>query len=605
MSTFNMDTVPFSLLDAGERQLLLEHLDIAYFQRGETIIKANSAPEGVHIIVKGRVRESEAEGADDQVYVHYESGEYFGSWSSMRGQAIHDFIAEEETICHILPTAILHQLLQSNARFADYFQQPLSAKRELVAQYEESQDMAEFMLLRIRNALIRDPLIVNEGTSIEEAVRLLFKHKADCLLVERGQRYGMVTKTDLLNALACQHRGLDADVTEIASFRLFSVSPDEYLFQALVMMTEQQIARVVVMEGATLIGIVELTDVLSHFSSHSHVIGLRIERASWVEQLKQAAAGLNDLIRALLSSGVKIRMAMELLAAMNGRLIGKLFELLVPKDMHPHVCLLVLGSEGRGEQILKTDQDNALIYRDDLVWPGMQDTMKRFSEQLIEFGFPPCPGNIMVSNPEWVNSVSDWTGKLSDWQKRCEGEPLLRLAIAVDAHPVAGNVALFKVARNWFFRQLDEDQVFFSYFARAAVEFGSPLNIFGGLGGRDSIDIKKAGIFPIVHGVRTLALEQKISATNSFRRLDELVTAGCIDASDAQEVGEALALFVQLRLRQQIKRMEASEDGQDPTPNKLVLAELGKADRELLREGLQVVKQFRRHLQLRYHLGGM
>ena len=137
-SSFNMDNMPFSLLDERESNLLRQNLDIGYYQKGEVLLAAGAEPEGVFIILKGRVSESEAveEGQSDQqhhVFVHYTNEDYFGAWSAIRGKAIHNFIAEEETICHILPTKILLDLMSSNNLFADYFQQNLSAKSEIVA----------------------------------------------------------------------------------------------------------------------------------------------------------------------------------------------------------------------------------------------------------------------------------------------------------------------------------------------------------------------------------------------------------------------------------------------------------------------------------------
>lgn len=608
-NSFKIDNIPFSLLNEEEQALLRANLDIAYFQKGETVIKAGEVPDGLHVVLKGRVSESEAvteEGEEkpQHVFVHYENEDYFGGWSALRGKAIHNFVAEEETICHILPTRTLLELMATNAQFADYFQQNLAVKREIVAQHGSNQDMAEFMLAKITDATVREPLVVEQGTSIHAATELMRSHKADCVLARKGGRYGMVTGTDLLDAVVLKQLPLETDVSDIASYRLIAIDHEDYLFNALVMMTQQQIERVVVMDGQAMVGIVELTDVLSYFSSHSHVIGLRIERAASVDQLREAAQGLNELIKALISTGVKIRFTMDLLAAMNGRIIAKLFDLIVPADMQPHVCLIVMGSEGRAEQIMKTDQDNALIFRDNLAWPEMQQCMQQFSETLISFGFPPCPGNIMVSNPEWVNSVGDWTQKLSDWADTCEGSAQMNLAIAVDAKPVAGNEALFKVARNWFLRHLRNNDVFFSHFARAAIEFDTPLTFFGNLKDKGQLDIKKGGIFPIVHGIRTIALEQRILKTNTFQRIEALMESGQMQEQHGRDLAEALALFIQLRLRQQISRAEKSPDGADPTPNMIDLQQLNKLERELLRDALHVVKGFKKHLTMRYHLGG-
>ncbi|NRP58510.1 DUF294 nucleotidyltransferase-like domain-containing protein [Marinobacterium sp. xm-d-564] len=492
--SFKMGNLPFSLLTESEQEFLRSNLDIGYYQSGEVIIKAGEQSEGVYVVFRGRVAESEPQDEDDEmlhVFMHYENEDYFGGWSAMHGSAIHNFTAEEETICHIFSTDILLELIDSNPGFADYFQQNLAAKSEIVAQQGEGQDMAEFMLATIEEAVVRDPLIVNEGTSIKESTQLMRETKSDSVLVRRGSRIGMVTGTDILNAIVLNDGSVDEDVATIATYRLITCKPDDFLFNALVIMTQQQIERVVVMEGDTLVGVVQLTDVLSYFSSHSHVIGLRLERASTIEDLREAATGLNNLIKALISTGVRIRFTMDLLAAMNKRIIAKLFDLVVPADMQPHVCLIVMGSEGRGEQIMKTDQDNALIFRNGLNWAEKRQTMQRFSETLISFGFPPCPGNIMVSNPEWINSVDDWTQKLQDWSMSSDPEDQMRLAIAVDAKPVAGNVALFKVARNWFLRTMRNNDLFFSHFAKAAVEFDTPLTFFGNLKERGELDIKK------------------------------------------------------------------------------------------------------------------
>lgn len=606
--SFKMDNLPFCLLDDRERALLLSNLDIAYFQKDEVIITAGEPPEGLFIVLKGRVGEREAPSANEgegisNVYVHYEDDDYFGGWSALNGKAIHNFIAVEETICHLLPTRTLLDLIASNHQFAEYFQQSLTAKREIVAQHGQSQDMAEFMLAKIDDGTIREPLIVPEGTSIHEATRLMREMKADCVMARKGNRYGMVTGTDLLDAVVLKGLPLESDVSEIASYRLITTDPQDYLFNALIMMTQQQIERVVVMRGQELVGIVELTDVLSHFSSHSHVIGLRVERAQTVDDLREAAQGLNDLIRALISTGVKIRFTMELLAAMNGRIISKLFDLMIPQDMRPHVCLIVMGSEGRGEQIMKTDQDNGLIYREGLEWPKMQETMNRFSETLISFGFPPCPGNIMVSNPEWVNSVDTWTGKLTRWTSSCEGNAVMNLAIAVDGKPIAGNQALFKVARNAFLRSIRNNDIFFSHFAKASLDFDTPLTFFGNLKDKKQLDIKKGGIFPIVHGVRTMALEHRILETNTFKRIEALVESGEMQKALGENLAEALQLFVQLRLRQQILRVEESTDGRDPTPNAIDLKRLNKLERDLLRDALHIVKDFKKYLASRYHIG--
>ena len=608
--TFNVDLLPFGFLTEDEKTLLLSQVQRKEYQALDIVIAAGQPPQGVFVIAQGRVAESECSSQPSEqliqqqaAFMHYQAGEYFGSWSVFNGQAIHNFFAVESTVCYLVPTETLLELIDSNSLFADYFQQSLTTKREIIAQHAANQDMAEFMLARIADSNIREPLIVEEGTSIEQATRLMREQKADCLLAKKGNRYGMVTGTDLLDAVIIDHLPLETDVSQIASYRLISISPDDYLFSALIIMTQQRIERVVVMDAKrNLRGVIELTDVLSHFSSHSHVIGLRVERAQSIAELRAASFGLADLIKGLISTGVKTRFVMELLAALNSRILSKLFDLIVPLEMHPHVCLIVMGSEGRGEQIMKTDQDNGLIYRDGLDWPQMQTVMNTFSETLISFGFPPCPGNIMVSNPEWVNSTKQWAEKLTRWSQSFEGEATMNLAIASDSKPVAGNSALFKVARNSFFRRIQDNEIFFAHFAKASLRFDTPLTFFGRLKDTAGLDIKKAGIFPIVHGVRSIALENKVSDTNTFKRLEVLVERGVLHKDLGDNLAEALSYFVQVRLQQQIERYSDNPAERDQVPNEINIKLLTALERQLLRDALTVVKDFKKYLIQRFHL---
>ncbi len=599
---FNASNLPFSLLEPSELALLKNSLDIGYYQKGEKLITAGEAPEGLFIILKGKVRESDSKvGEEEHVFVHYSDEDYFGAWSALKGKAIHNFAAEEETIAHILPTKSLLELVYSNARFGDYFSRTLAAKTEIHEEHGDDQSMAEFMLAQVDGDAMREPLIVLDLATVKETTALMREKHADCVLVKRGARYGMVTGTDLLNAVVLNELPLDTPVSDIASYRLITVEAGDYLFNALILMTQQHIERVVVMKDGGLLGIIELTDVLSYLSSHSHVIGLRIQRASTVEDLSLAAHGLNDLIRSLVMHGVKARFAMDLVSAMNERVMAKLFTLLVPEDILPHVCLIVMGSEGRGEQIMKTDQDNAVLMRDGLRWPGREAVLNKFTETLIEFGYPRCPGNIMVSNPYWVQHLGDFTERMEGWANSADGESLMNLAISVDAKPVAGNPALFKAGRNWFLRRMHDNEVFFSHFVKASLEFDTPLTFFGSIKTKDHvIDIKKGAIFPIVHGVRTLALQHRVLKANTFKRIDCLVEAGVLSRQQGGDLSEALSIFVQIRLEQQLLRMD-QEDFND-SPNLIFPDKLDRLDKDLLREALKVVKEFKKTLSLKFHL---
>ncbi|WP_028305046.1 DUF294 nucleotidyltransferase-like domain-containing protein [Oceanospirillum maris] len=605
---FDLSHPPFDLLNSREQQQLVSSLNIGYFGKDETIIDAGQEGQAVYIVLKGAVVEIDPDVFDKNpesgAIREYAQEDLFGAISIINGTSRYMFRAIEETIAWLLPKTVFLTLLEANEAFATYFQNTLAEKARLLevrrSEKQGGGDMSSFMLAKVGSSVLREAVILESGTSILDATRTMREQQSDCLLVKSKDNYGMVTRTDLLEGVVLNNMSLDSDICDLASYNLLTVQSEDFLFNALVLMTRHKIQRVVVFDHDTLAGLVELTDVLSFFSSQSHVIGLQIERANNLEELARAAQGTTELINGLVSQGVKIRFAMDLLAALNGRIIAKAYEQLVPEEIRKKTCLLVMGSEGRGEQVLKTDQDNALIIADDLDWPECAQVMEKFTNTLLDFGYPLCPGNIMVSNPEWVMRESEWKKTLNHWSASVEGTGLMNLAIFVDAHAVAGNSRLFKRLQSHLFNSLEGNEVFYSYFAMPLRRFSTPLTFFGGLKNSDGMDIKKGGIFPIVHGIRTMTLQFKIKETNTFLRLEALVEKGLMKKKFADDLAEALAVMSTLRLQQQLK-VETGQAalGED---NLVCAVELNKLDRDLLREALHLVKEFKSRMTHRYHL---
>ncbi|SDL98873.1 CBS domain-containing protein [Franzmannia pantelleriensis] len=600
MVDVDLSQPPFTLLDDAGRNRVRGGVDLAYFDSQEVILDAGQSGEFVFMIHKGEVAELDPTmPAAASRIGHYTAGDLFGAISILNGKSRYRFQAEQESLCYLLPKALFQRLCDDYPAFAEFFRQSLTHKARLLTERraEGGVTMAGFMLARIGECM-REPLVVDQATSIFDAVSTLNASHADSLLVCDGERFGMVTKTDLLNALVIEGLTQERPAIEVAHFELVTASAEQYLFEALVRMTRHEVARVVVVEDGKPVGVVELTDVLSFFSSRSYVVSLQVEQADSLDELARASARTPELVRALMAQGVKLRFAMGLLAALNGRIMAKAWGFAIDEAHRDASCLVVMGSEGRGEQILKTDQDNALILADGHDWPEREAQMREVTEILIRLGYPPCPGNIMVSNPEWVGSVSEWRERIARWAARRDGDSLMKLAIMLDAHAVAGQTALLDQVRDELFERCRRDEILLSYFARTALRFSTPLTLFGSLKKpQHGIDIKKGGIFPIVHGVRTLALERGVRATSTLDRLDALAEDGRLEASFAEDLGEALALFTELRLRQQLER-----DGEGEDANRVVVQQLSSLERDLLREALHMVKDFKQRLSQRFHL---
>jgi CBS domain-containing protein len=423
--------------------------------------------------------------------------------------------------------------------------------------------------------------------------------KHDALLVRDGDRQGIVTGSDLLNAVLINGIGKEARVTDIACFDLVTVEEGEYLFNALLKMTQHHIERVVVTRDGEVTGILELMDMLSTFSTHSHIVAMRIEQARTIEDLIIASGRLESLIANLSGQGVKVIAIMSLITTLNRRLMAKAFDILIPEKLKDKVCLLVLGSEGRGEQILKTDQDNAVVIEDEHVKEALMPSLQKLHQVLLDFGYPRCPGGVMFINDAWIHTEREWQQRVNRWLNNASPEAMMNMAILMDAEPVAGNIKLFNEVRSAWHQESLRSSIAASWFARPALLFETPLTLLGNIReDHGSIDIKKGGIFPIVHGIRALAFEHGLYETNTIDRLDKLTERGILSADVAQGLKDSLILFLRIRLRYQLEQ----DDKNRGLNHKLPVSGLRSVDRSLLRHGLHRVKKFKQWLISHYHL---
>jgi len=601
MTSFDLDGPPFDLLEPAQRERLQRSSDLVYFESGARPIAEGQRSDWVYVVHRGRLQAFRDGGNGVERLAEYGRGDVIGAFAVMTGQARFGYEAVEQTLCIAIPADAFATAMRDNPRFGAWFLEGLAAKRQLLAESGADSGMRELMLTRVADAQPAPLLRLPAGTSLRETRRLMKDSGVSCVLVDGddGDGPGIVTRTDMLDALALDDDvGPASPLAPLVRRPLVRVRADEVLFQALVQMAEHHVERVVVFDGDAAVGTLGMAEVLSHYSSHSHLIGLQLARATSFDDIRDAAARIPGLVRTLAAQGARMSFLMELVSALNGRVLSALFARAVPVEYREHVCLLVLGSEGRREQIIRTDQDNALVIADDLDWPGLAEAMAQLGAEIEGCGWPPCPGGVMASRPAWRRRESEWREAIAQWSHASDPRALLDFAILFDARAVAGNAALLDGLRPAFADAARNDVVL-HHFAAAALAFHTPLTLFGHVrGGEHGTDVKTGGIFPLVHGLRALALRQRVDERNSFRRIDGLVAAGALEPAFGRDLQQALAVLLRLRLARQLDALRAGE----VPDNHLRADELRRLDRELLRDALLIVDAFKRLLQREFHL---
>ena len=487
--------------------------------------------------------------------------------------------------------------------------------------------MLTLVTARIRDAYLRKPYYVDGDTDLVSVCRELSAAGLTQALVRdagdgsgngsgigsgigsgnlaghhagKGERLGIFTTTDLRDALLRPEPPHLLAVREVARFELVEVQADADLFEALWLMVRHRVHRLVVRDGdgadAPVLGVLGQLDLVSFVANHSHIVALQIDEAASVPELQAAALRIDEMVKLLHGSGIRIERVTRLVSELNTRLFARLWALLAPPEVQANSCLLVMGSEGRGEQILKTDQDNALLLRDGFEYPGLEALAARFNAALTELGYPRCPGDIMLTNPLWRQSLAGFRDTMRGWIYDAQADGPMHLAIFFDAAAVAGDATLLQEARAHLDSILTGHDQYLARFAAAADQFQEPGNWFKRLTTKrdeQSLDLKKLGTFPIVHGVRALALQYGVREQGTAARLARLSALQRIDAALARDVLEALHLLMGIRLTHQLRQREQGlEASNDVRPSALSTLE-----REPLHDALGIVKRFRAFLR--------
>lgn len=460
---------------------------------------------------------------------------------------------------------------------------------------------------RVRDAFLRKPHYVDGAADLVSVCRELSQRGLTQALVrdhaaEGRERIGIFTTTDLRDALLRPQPPQQLAVREVARFGLVSVPAEAELFEALWLMVKHRVHRLIVTgaDGAV-VGVLGQLDLVSLVANHSHIAALQIDEASTLAELRQAARRIDALVALLHGGGVRVARIAAVVSELNGRLLARLWQLLAPPGLQAKSCFLVLGSEGRGEQIQKTDQDNALILADDLALPEAElaAVARSVSDALSQLGWPPCPGDVMITNPLWRLPLAGWTQRLHAWVRGDAGpEGPMHLAMFADATAVAGDAALLQAARAPLVPLVQGHDTWLARFAAAADQFAEPGNWLSRLTHRaaeEPIDLKKLGTFPIVHGARALALQAGIAETGTAARLAALAAAGRLDAAFARDLTDALHHVMALRLAR----------GLAGEPGPVRPAQLATLEREALHDALAIVRRFRAHLRLHFHFDAL
>ena len=634
---------PFDVLSLAERQSIRKNTQIRYLAKNENLTAEEL--QYLYVVIKGQI-EQLLDGEFVASYLgsnhsdHLNNNDWFDSRrlpeslteNSPNTEALqtYQFRAAEDTLLLQVAGSAVDKISAQNhlvrQMLSDKLPERLKALQQrrnnksiVSASYNDQQEVQQIMLQPVIDVNLLPVHIVNANNSLYEAASIMTKAGLKHVLVQpldhlknegevqygTGHLLGILTDTDICRAVSDQQDPATTPCQRYANFNLRTIKASDEIGDALLTMTRYRIHRLpVIDQNGDVVGILGQSDMLAHIGHHSQLISIQIEQAKDLSSLDTAVELIGRYIRAQHQNGVKIGNISRMVQTLNAQVFTKLWQLIVPDEVMTNTCLLVMGSEGRGEQIMRTDQDNALILRDGYTHPDLPEFADTFNQHLADLGYPLCDGNIMMTNPMWRQPLKQFNAQIGLWFRNTDPMHGIYLSAILDGEYVCGDESLLtQVRQHLKVAHRQSDPMFVRQFARAALQFGDVnqwwqkfVPLLGGKSGSEDIDLKKAGIFPLVHGIRTLALENDIlELPSSKNRLKALVQARALTQERADTLLEALEFFMAQRLSVAL----STDDKHARQVNPMTLTAL---ERDLLKECLAVVKSFKNQLRQHYQL---
>jgi CBS domain-containing protein len=617
---------PFSLLPEevlGEVADLLH--EVTYSKETQIYQQESSKMKGVDIIAEGEYESFfyDSSGHKRQQEFHGK-GYCFGGISVLlnRKRSLKTVVAKKGTKVYFLHRREFRQLCQAYDDFFHYFtaefgkrmlDEEFSHFAKHTASFDENYIASDQLYSRRLDSVeLRDIVACPEDTPAYDAARMMASAKVSCLFVTnpRGAISGYVTDITLRDKIVAGQLSASVAVRDIMDNPVVPISAAEYVYEAILMMFRTKTRYLLVGEEGNYKGFLSRNKLLGEQAQSPMVFIQSVKSSRSVPELKSKWQKVPEIVAQLLARGVNSEIVNEMITTISDTIALKVIESVIGEVGPPpaRFVYMVLGSEGRKEQTLKTDQDNAIIYEDkanehrELVREYFLNFATMVSNRLNEIGFSYCTGGFMAMNPNWTHSLSHWKRNYTEWMQESLPETVIKFSTFFDCRYIYGDPAIMDELQEFLDNELRKpmDKLFF-YMTRNALQYEPPLTFFKNIrtitvGSREVFDIKKA-MTPIVDLVRVYALKHRIFKVNTGERLKALREAGVFTGSSFHELMQCYYFLMGLRLKNQSRKI--INDKKEPD-NYIDLNDLTRIEQVTLREIFKTIENFQSAIRIEF-----
>ncbi|TXE06552.1 CBS domain-containing protein [Gelidibacter salicanalis] len=618
---------PFDQLSKEDLYAIAQVVTITYLERDNLVYAVGETlHDKFYIIHKGAIALTKDINAKVETIDRFDEGDVFGLRPLFaKENYATNAVTEEESILYGIPLVTFKPLITRNKAVVDFLIESFASNTENPFSKEIHGSLYEHRLEVLANdkelfelqpvRYIKKVITAKANTKIKDIALLMQKHHIGSILIEADMiPVGIVTDVDLRNKVITGAYPIDTEVQHIMSAPVLCYPKGVSISQAQLTMMKHNISHLCITADGTpnskIIGVISQNDINVMRGSNPTVLMKAIKRSQSTKQLKHIRKKIMVLLKGFVQQNIPLTQTSKIIFELNDATIKRIIERCIVKmGQQPPVkfAWMSMGSQGRKEQLLQTDQDNAIVF-ENVDAEELEDVRayflllsKKVNKRLNEVGFDFCPADIMAKNPKWCLSLDEWKLQFNHWTSNTGDDEILLSSIFFDFDITYGDANLTSQLSDHIFDITKNNHMFLSKLAASALRSASPLGFFRRFlvekdgEYKDFFDIKKRAITPIVDAGRLFALSNQIkNINNTAERFEKM--AEIFPANEELYLSCSYASKALLKFRTKHGLLH-NDNGRF-----IEIAALSKEEKMKLKRCFNTIAQIQESIKLKYNL---
>ncbi len=625
---------PFNLLQKKELLTLSEQVSILYQEKNSFIFTNGEDPHtSFYMVHKGAIalhKASKKNANKSEIVDICDEGDIFGIrplWVKENYKL--EAIAHEESIIYAIPIAAFKPYAQNNENvgnfllesFASNTANPYSKRHKgnlYTSNYSEN-ITPEVKLLDLQPVTYSKKLIsCLETTPVNELAELMNKKRIGSIVIlKEGLPIGIVTDKDLRTKIVTGQYPITTPASKIMSSPVITYPKNMTVTQAQMAMMKSSISHICLTEDGTVntrvVGIVSKHDIMVSLGDNPAVLVKAIKRTTKHKQIKTIRKSIMNLLQGYLDENIPMGLTAKIISELNDACIKQVIEIALKKMTTPpptNFAWMAIGSQGRSEQLLHTDQDNFLVFEDvaEDVLPKTTNYFlklaKHVTKGLNTIGYEYCPAEMMASNPKWCLSLQEWKNMVSHWIINPGPDEVLMSSIFFDYSLSYGDKNLVDQLSEHIFTTTKKYPLFLLHLTKGALQNPSPSGFFRSFlveqdgQNKDFFDIKSRALMPLVDAARVLILSHSVkSISNTWERYEKLAELEPNNSEIYLACSYATKALLKFRTKQGLLHRDSGRY--------IALDKLSKEEKIKLKRTFKTVKEIQELISIRYNVANL